>query len=142
MPTTDVATAILDRIRAGGGRITPARRAILAELVGGAHHRTAAELAEAVQARLPDVHESTVYRFLDALTDLGVVEHVHLGHGPAVYHLVDSAHHHLLCETCGSVIEVPRSLLDGVARRVRDRYGFRLRPRHFALVGRCGSCPA
>ncbi len=56
------------------------------------------------------MHESTVYRFLDELERLGVVDHVHLGHGPAVYHLASDAHHHLVCDRCGAVEEVPEAL--------------------------------
>lgn len=133
--------AILSLIRARGGRVTTARRAIVAELldVAGAHV-TAEELAARVHARVPEVHESTVYRTLHTLADLGVVVHVHLGHGPAVYHLADDAHHHLVCEACGAVTEIPDAILRSLARRVDRDYGFALDTGHFALTGRCASC--
>src|SRR5688572_23806793 len=91
---------VLDLLRARGGRVTSARRSILAALIDSEGHPTAEQLTAVVQAGQPDVHESTVYRFLDELERLGVVDHVHLGHGPAVYHFSDDAHHHLVCETC------------------------------------------
>jgi Fe2+ or Zn2+ uptake regulation protein len=81
-----------------------------------------------------------VYRTLDTLAELGVVEHVHLGHGPAVYHLTQDPHHHLICRSCGAVVEAPANLLTGVAKRVRDQYGFALDAKHFALSGRCSAC--
>ena len=131
---------ILGRMRAGGGRVTAARRAVVGALVGAGGHVTAEELAAAVQANDPDVHLSTVYRTLDALEQLGVVDHVHLGHGPAVYHLTEEAHHHLACEACGAVIEVPANVFAPVTRRLATDYGFVIDRHHFAVVGRCAAC--
>lgn len=131
---------ILALVRRRGGRITTARRAIVAALVGAGHHVTAEELADVVQAAHPDVHRSTVYRTLDVLSGLGVVVHAHLGHGPAVYHLVDEAHYHLVCQACGRVRELPASVLAPVAGRLTRDYQFVLDPTHFALGGQCVAC--
>ena len=109
-------------------------------LVDADAHVTADDLAERVQAEHPDVHRSTIYRSLDALERLGVVDHVHLGHGRAVYHLADELHQHLVCEECGAVIEVPDDLFDDLGRRLRSTYGFAIRPHHFAVLGRCKAC--
>lgn len=133
---------VLAGIRAAGGRATPARRAIVEVLVGGRRHQhlTAEEVAQRVQAVLPDVALSTVYRSMEALEELGFVEHLHLGHGPAVYHLADEQHLHLVCESCGAVTELPNSTLDAIGIEIRRRHGFRIEPRHFALSGRCERC--
>jgi Fur family ferric uptake transcriptional regulator len=133
---------ILEQLRADGGRVTTARRALVTALVDAEEHVTADDLAATVQAAHPDVHRSTIYRTLDALERLGVVEHVHLGHGRAVYHLADEAHHHLVCETCGFVVEVPEQLFEDLATQVRTQYGFAIHPRHFAVIGRCSACAA
>src|SRR5436305_9430057 len=135
----DRTAAILDRLRADGGRVTTARRALIAALVDAAGHVTADDLATSVQAAYPDVHRSTIYRTLDALERLGIVDHVHLGHGRAVYHLADQPHHHLVCEVCGCVIEVPEELFASLAETLHDQYGFAIHPRHFAVVGRCAA---
>ncbi|MEJ7585389.1 MAG: Fur family transcriptional regulator [Acidimicrobiales bacterium] len=131
---------ILALLRADGGRITPARRAVVATLVGGDEHLSADDITGRIQAVLPDVQVSTVYRCLDALERLGVVEHVHLGHGPSMYHLSDRQHVHLLCRRCGQVIEVPADYLRRLSDRLGSDYGFVLEPRHFALLGTCSDC--
>jgi Fur family transcriptional regulator, ferric uptake regulator len=131
---------ILDGLRAGGGRVTAARRALVDALLEADGHVTADDLAGIVQARNPDVHRSTIYRTLDALEHLGVVDHVHLGHGRAVYHLTDVSHQHLVCEECGAVVEVPDRLFDDLSVRLRRGYGFTIRPNHFAVLGRCRAC--
>lgn len=135
---------MLAGLRAAGGRATPARRAIIEVLVGGRQHQhlTAEEVATRVQAVLPDVALSTVYRSMEALEELGFVEHLHLGHGPAVYHLADERHLHLSCEGCGAVIELPPSTLDAISTEIRRRHRFQIDPRHFAIPGRCVRCLA
>lgn len=131
---------ILGALRADGGRITPARRALVAAIVDAPSHVTADDLAEAVQRSHPDVHQSTIYRTLDALEELGIVDHVHLGHGRAVYHLADDPHQHLVCEVCGHVIEVPDDAFADLAARLHRDHRFTLRPNHFAVLGRCADC--
>ena len=131
---------ILEQLRAGGGRVTPARRALVTALLDARSHVTADDLAEVVQRSHPDVHRSTIYRTLDALEELGVVDHVHLGHGRAVYHLLDDPHQHLVCEVCEHVIEVPDALFRPLAEQLSGEYGFTLRPNHFAVLGRCREC--
>ena len=132
---------ILALLRHGGGRVTTARRAVLSALLEGARrHVSAEELAAAVHAENPAVHLSTVYRTLDALERLGVVTHVHLGHGRAIYHLTDELHHHAVCEACGDVLQLPDSIFGDVQATLRESWGFALDAHHFALVGRCTTC--
>lgn len=134
------ADPILALLRARGGRVTTCRRAILETLLGMGGHVTAEILTARVQAGQPDVHESTVYRFLDELERLGVVDHVHLGHGAAVYHLATDAHHHLVCDRCGKVVEVPETVFDDLRSHLREQFGFAVQPRHFAVTGWCREC--
>lgn len=140
MAAADRFEAVLELLRTNGGRVTSPRRAILRSLIDHDGHPTAEQLTADVQARHPDTHESTVYRFLDDLERLGVIDHVHLGHGPAVYHFADDTHHHLVCEACGRVVEVPDRALDDLRRRLRSDFDFEMEPRHFAVPGRCRSC--
>jgi Fe2+ or Zn2+ uptake regulation protein len=132
--------AIVDMVRAAGGRMTTPKRAVVAALLAADQHRTAEEIAADVHRRHPDVHESTVYRILRGLEDLGVAEHVHLGHGPAVYHLTARSHHHLVCEVCGGVQEIPDVTVRRLVRTLKDQFGFDASPRHFAISGRCRRC--
>jgi Fe2+ or Zn2+ uptake regulation protein len=138
----DRVVAVLDILRARGGRVTESRRLLLRCLFERQGHRTADELVEEVNARDPAVHRSTIYRNLDELEQLGVVEHVHLGHGPATYHLRAERHGHLVCEHCGRSVAVPDELFADLEQVALRRYGFHLRPRHFAVQVICASCAA
>ncbi len=131
---------VLDLVRSRGGRATPSRRILLEVLFESDEHLSAEALAAAVQERAPDVHLSTIYRNLEDLSELGVVTHTHLGHGPSTYQLASLAHAHFICEVCGAMIEAPDELFAGLARAARTRLGFTIDPHHFAMVGRCSAC--
>ncbi|MDA8080115.1 MAG: Fur family transcriptional regulator [Actinomycetota bacterium] len=132
--------AAIQNLRASGGRITNARRSVLQALVTARTHVTAEDLLNIVQSESPEIHLSTVYRTLDALEKLGVVDHVHLGHGRAVYHLSDNAHQHIVCDKCSSVEEVPSELFLQLEKDLKDKYRFKVRMNHFAVIGTCSQC--
>lgn len=139
---TSAADRIVAALRARGGRLTSTRRATIEVLVAGGGHRhfTADEVDSEVRHRLPDVSPSTIYRILASLEELGILTHVHLGHGPATFHLADRPHHHLVCQQCGAVTEVPAGEFTELRRRFADVYGFTVADEHFALNGSCNSC--
>ncbi len=103
-------------------------------------HITADQLTNEIQANYPDIHLSTIYRCLETLEQLDVVDHIHLRHGKAVYHLSDEKHQHLMCEVCGAVTEVPDTVFADLADTLRRQYSFAIKPRHFAVLGRCDAC--
>lgn len=132
---------ILDRLRDEGGRVTATRRIVIeAMLASSSHHLTAADVVDAVRRSDPGFHPSTVYRTLDRLTELGVVDRIQIGSGPAVHHLAHRPHHHLVCESCGAVQEAASDLLDAVATRVSRDHGFTLNPTVSPLHGMCAAC--
>jgi Fur family ferric uptake transcriptional regulator len=131
---------VLTLVRERGGRATWSRRVLLEVLFDAEGHMSAEELGDAVQARIPDLHISTVYRNLDDLERLGVVTHTHLGHGPSTYQLAVHAHAHFLCKDCGATFGAPDEMFRGLARTVRSKIGFTIDPHHFAILGRCSDC--
>src|SRR5690606_27210650 len=104
------------------------------------HHVTADDLATRVQAEHPDIHRSTVYRTLDALEEMGVIDRISLGSRGAVYHLADHAHHHLVCGRCGAVEELPAELLAPVLDVLAERTAFTLDRPRVAITGLCPAC--
>ncbi|MCU1675769.1 MAG: fur [Frankiales bacterium] len=137
-----VVQGALGKLKALGGRVTVARVAVLNVLEAAVGHLSADQIAAAVQVAQPAVHRATVYRTLDSLVEAGVVSHTHLGHGAAVYHLVDRAHIHGQCQKCGAIIDVDSDLLAPVAAELLRAHGFVLDPDHGALLGTCSNCAA
>ena len=132
---------ILAALRDSGARLTTSRRATVETLVANHdRHVSAEEIVAEVRARYADVAESTVYRTLATLEELGLITHMHLDHGPATFHLADHRHRHLVCRRCHQVIETPADLYAGVTRKLRERYGFEVQDEHFAVTGLCREC--
>lgn len=138
----EVVAEVADLLRARGERMTGPRRAVVSVLARQTEHVSADMLVALVAEHDPGVHRASVYRTLEALSDLGVVQHVHVGHGATTYHLVrpDERHLHAHCRICGSVRDLPPDLLDGVAAQLARRYGFVLDAGHVALSGTCRQC--
>ncbi len=141
--------ALLERaaeiLHRSGERMTGPRRAVLtalSELGAGGAHVSAEDVVERVRVIDAGVHRASVYRTLDALTRLEMVQHVHLGHGATAYHLVDEEHPHAQCTSCGRVFDLPEEPFAELARRLRDDAGFRVDAGHIALAGVCADCAA
>jgi Fur family ferric uptake transcriptional regulator len=128
---TDLAT----RLRSRGLRMTPQRDHVLAA-VRELGHATPEQIGEAV----PGVDITTVYRTLELLEQLGLVRHTHLGHGAPTFRPADDQHVHVVCHTCGRVIDAPDSLADDLAERLRDEQGFLVDRSHFTVFGQCNEC--
>ncbi len=103
---------------------------------------SAADILERARTRAGvGIDQSTVYRTLDVLEEFGYLHHVHLGHGAGIYHLSEeSDHQHLVCERCGTSVDIPLEELAPVLDTVTARYGFVAEGVHFALVGTCENC--
>jgi len=128
---TDLAT----RLRSRGLRMTPQRDRVLAA-VRKLGHATPEQIGDAV----PGVDITTVYRTLELLEQLGLVRHTHLGHGAPTFRPADDEHVHVVCHTCGRVIDAPDSLADDLAERLRDEQGFLVDRSHFTVFGQCNDC--
>ncbi len=132
---------ILDALRGSGGRITTTRRATVETLLANPdRHISAEDIVAAVRARHSDVAESTIYRTLATLEELGLITHMHLDHGPATFHLADHEHRHLVCRSCHAIIETPAELYAGLAAELERSFGFKVEDEHFALTGVCRHC--
>jgi Fur family ferric uptake transcriptional regulator len=131
----------LAEIRAGGGRITPTRRAVLsAVLDAGGHHFTAAEIIAAVERARPRPDRATVYRTLDLLVELSVLTPLQLDGEATVYHRADRRHGHLVCSHCGVIVEIPEATLGRLADSLEARTHFVVDAGRVAIPGSCAAC--
>ena len=135
----DLIDEVAERFRERGERMTSQRRAVVRALAATPGHLSAEEIQ--ALADHGTLHLSSIYRSLEALAAVGVVQHIHLGHGATAYHLArEGAHLHLECRVCGAISDLPVRVLDGVAATLRTDHAFVLEPAHTALSGRCAGC--
>ncbi len=129
-------------LRARGYRLTPQRQLVL-EAVGTLGHATPEEIAAAVKEKAAGVNISTVYRTLELLEELGLITHVHFGHGSPTWSVAaEDDHVHLVCRGCGDVQEVERAAVVGIAEELERRRGFVVDLGHLTVFGRCRACSA
>ena len=84
-------------LRERGLRLTPQRQLIL-EAVHELGHATPEQVHTTVRERVAGVNITTVYRTLELLEELGLVNHTHLSHGSPTYHAAgEDQHVHLVC---------------------------------------------
>ncbi len=133
---------ILEGIRDAGERVTVARRAVVAALVAADGHATAEALQARVQAEHPEVHMATIYRNLQALSDAGTVDVLRNSDGEAIYRLcaTDAHHHHLVCRSCGTSIEIASDEVERWADRTARAHGFTAVTHTAELYGVCATC--
>lgn len=128
---------------ASGLRVSSPRRVVLHGLFMAAEPVTAEELADGLGGRSTPLDLSVVYRNLETLEALGLVRHVHLGHGPGRYAIAaGGGREYLTCECCGAVKEVSPAELEPVRREIRERFGYHARFTHIPITGVCPDCAA
>ena len=129
-----------EALRARGYRNTPQRQLVLDALTT-LQHGTPDEICSEVQRSAPAVNQSTVYRTLELLEEVGLVTHTHLGHGAPTYHAATVDEHlHLVCRDCGGVEEADVRLAEDLVGSLRASHGFRTDVTHFSIYGQCSGC--
>lgn len=136
-------------VRAAGLKLTPQRLAIVRELAADESHPTAQELFERLRPALPTMSFATVYNTLDALTTAGLCAALSLAPGSGRFDPNMEPHHHLVCDRCGSVRDLPSAPAPAAAppeddsvRRAISRVapGFEVRSVERILRGLCAAC--
>ena len=128
----------LGRLDEAGYRSGAARRRVV-ELLAEEH---CALTALEIDRRLDSVGRASVYRTLDQLEQLHLVQRVEIGGDAAGYERIDGGehHHHLVCEECGRLTPfADRSLERAIAAISRDSE-FEVAAHDVVLRGRCAEC--
>jgi Fur family ferric uptake transcriptional regulator len=128
-------------LREKGYRLTPQRAMILDVLHRAEKHISAEDIYEQVVSRYPEVNKSTVYRTLELLKGLGLVDEADLGGDKLYYHHAEKGHHHhLICQKCGKTFEVDEEILDHLVATLVKKYNFVPNIRHLPISGHCLTC--
>lgn len=132
--------AAVAALRERGMRVSSARRLLLEALFAADGPVTAEELASGTRG-LPATDVASVYRNLERLEAIGLVRHVHLGHGPGLYALAGTlAEGYVVCDRCGKRQAASAAQLETVRRVVRKEFGYECAFSHFPIVGLCSEC--
>lgn len=133
------------RLKTGGYKLTPQRRAVLDVIVKNeGNHLSTEEIYDIVKLDCPEIGLATVYRTLQLLEKMGTVCRVNFDDGCNRYELVhsheDHQHHHLICKGCGKVEEVEDDLLEHLEEEIGQKYSFNITDHNVKFFGYCNAC--
>jgi Fur family ferric uptake transcriptional regulator len=133
--------AALELLRERGLRVSAARRLVLEALLVADGPMSAEQIAQGIGGRVASSDLASVYRNLQALDDVGLVRHVHLGHGPGLHALAMAGEQeYLTCERCADYRAVAPEELNAVRELIATRFGYHASFAHFPIVGLCAAC--
>ena len=126
-----------------GFRRTEQRRLIGELIAARAGHFTAADLAAEASSRGLGLGRATIFRSLEVLLQMGLVERIDLPGGAHAYvGCAPRHHHHAVCSRCGTVVDFEDRELASVVTDVARRTGFRIDTHRLELFGLCPTCQA
>ena len=126
-----------------GYRLTEPRRALAGLVAGRDGHFTADDLLDAARRRRLGLGRATIFRALDVLTELGVIERLDLPSGEHAFVACEPAHHHhVVCAACGRTTWVADHGLEQVAAEIGRKTGYRIATHRLELFGVCPECQA
>lgn len=126
-------------------KLTPQREATVRVLIENeADHLSAEDVYLKVKEKAPEIGLATVYRTLELLAELKVVDKVSFGDSVSRFDLrkegSEHFHHHLVCMECGRVDEIEEDLLPKVEERVENEFNFKILDHRLTFHGVCKDC--
>jgi Fur family ferric uptake transcriptional regulator len=135
-------------LKRNGLKVTTQRVAILEVLSSRpGKHMTAEEIYDYVRKKYPEIGLATVYRTIQLLSDLNLIDKLNLGDGYVRYEIGRKSpeeachhHHHLICLDCGNIYAFQDDLLETLEERIKETLGFEVVDHEVKLYGHCSKC--
>ena len=131
-----------DLLRRHGVQVTAQRLAVLAA-VSDRPHATADDIAKLVRAEIGAISRQAVYDALGVLADEGLIRRIQPAGSPARYEgRIGDNHHHLICRTCGRMVDVDCAVGAAPCLTAADASGYEIDEAEVIYWGRCPECLA
>jgi Fur family ferric uptake transcriptional regulator len=136
--------ATFERVRVAGYRGGAAQRAVVDLLASESCCLTAQEIFDRLRGGERRVSLASIYRTLDLLSELGLVQRVEVGQGSARFErsAAEDHHHHLVCNDCGRVEAFSDERLERAIHGVANKVGYDVDAHDVVLHGACADCAA
>jgi Fe2+ or Zn2+ uptake regulation protein len=129
------------QLHTNGYRLTEARRAVVETVAKSARALTPLQVYDRARKQYPALGLVSVYRTLEKLEELGLVQRVHQPQGCQAFIAAGHGHQHmLLCQRCGRVTYVEGDDLDGLIGALSARTGYKIRSHWLQFFGLCAHC--
>ena len=134
---------LLKTLKNNGYRITGSRKLICNILEKNIHfHFNAKQLTHLVNEKSKlNIDQTTIYRTLDALEELGLLQHSHIPHKPAIYYLNNTDQNvHLICESCDKIVDISEQSVTSINSILKQNSNFNNINNNFVYIGICKEC--
>ncbi|HWB85095.1 MAG TPA: Fur family transcriptional regulator [Bryobacteraceae bacterium] len=135
---------VLDGLLSKGIRLTFRRRAVVAVIQEARSHLDAGSLLDKARVQEPNIDRATVYRTIELLKRLRLIDKLNLMHleGEKHYYEVktESNHIHLACFRCGAIREFTSPLFDRLKEEIAREVRFEVRIVRLEFGGFCRAC--
>jgi Fur family ferric uptake transcriptional regulator len=132
---------IMQKISATGHKVTESRRVVVELALKRESPFSAADLYEDIKRLAPSVGRATVFRTLDLLSGMQLLEKVHLGEGCHSYVVCQTRHHHhLICNSCGRTVDFEDCQLNELMQELARQTEFSIKGHRLEVFGHCRSC--
>lgn len=135
-------SVFLEKISINGYKITSQRKLILKIMEERAVPLTAEAITGEIRKEKPNVSLATVYRNLNLMVEMRLVNKFYAGSEAALYELSaeHKHHHHMTCLSCGKVINLPTCPLKKEIDDIANKHDFIVKDHYFEITGYCGQC--
>lgn len=127
-------------LKSNGFKLTPQRKLILDIIHSSGEHMAGDDIVNIVQARMPGVNKSTIYRTLELLVGLRCVFKSEIDNKSVYHHADEGHHHHLVCRSCGRTVACDEDVFRPVENALASQYQFHVDLKHIIISGMCGEC--
>ena len=138
--------ALLEELVSKGVRLTAQRRALIEVIQAAQGHLDASSLLELARRTEPNINRATVYRTIELLKNLRLIDELDLMHleGEKHYYEVKTKrdHVHLACFRCGRIDEFSSALFERLKAEISQQAGFTIRVTRLEVGGNCRACGA
>ncbi len=137
----DPKTIFKQYLKATDRNVTEARKKIVEEVFNLHGHFDAFDLWARLRSET-NISISTIYRTLDLLNNAGLVKEVNLGQPQTYYEHVfgEGEHGHLICLSCGAIIEFSNQEIEESLREIEERHEFSREMYNLQVFGLCSKC--
>ncbi len=148
MPKTFTMEDLKKRLQARQHKMTPQRQIVLQIFLDHpGEHLSAEDVHGILRDNKSEIGLATVYRSLELLSELGILQKMEFGDGCSRYEVntTDPSshhHHHLICTKCGRVFEFEDDLLDDLEKDIAEKSGFKIEDHQVKFFGICKECQA
>jgi Fur family transcriptional regulator, ferric uptake regulator len=138
---TEISASWLKKLQANGYRITESRQTVVEIVAGSNRALSPLELYDMARAKNSGLGLVTVYRTLEKLEELGLIQRVHQPQGCQSFITAFNGHQHMvLCSICGKVEFFAGDNLEQLFQSIGEKTGYRIQDHWLQLFGECSEC--